>query len=88
MHPSWKIEECAPASGSGVFRKQNTAQVLGNELHIQRDSATNLQEENALLRIDVAKKTAELQAMDLLRQRLENDIQNLRVQLQQRKRFW
>jgi hypothetical protein len=69
--------------------KQNTAQVLGNEIHAHRDAAQNLEEENASLRIDNAKKTAELQAMDLLRARLENDIHNLQVQLQQqRKRFW
>ena len=62
--------------------KNNIAQVMGDALHQQRDSNQNLQDEIALLKADNAKKSAELTAMDQLRARLENDLQAVRLELQ------
>ena len=69
--------------------KKETARVLGNELHKERDRASVLQAENARLQAENAKKSAELLAMDQLRERLENDLDHLRIELNTpRKRFW
>ena len=51
-------------------------------------TAEDLATENAILRADIAKKSAELEAMDLLRERLENDIQALREEMAKKKSLW
>ncbi len=70
--------------------KREAIQLLGNQGTADRLSRDEAHAENALLRADIEKKTAELVAMDHLRERLEHDIENLRremKQLQQRGRF-
>ena len=54
---------------------ENTASFKGER------SKEKLQQCNATLQADNAKKTAELKAMDALRVRLENDLKNLRLEL-------
>jgi phage shock protein A len=63
--------------------KREAIAVLGNQSATAAQSVEDALRENALLRADVEKKTAELQAMDELRQRLENDIENLRKEIKQ-----
>ena len=70
--------------------KREAIQLLGNQGASDRLSRDEAHAENALLRADIEKKSAELMAMDQLRERLENDLENLRKevrQLQQRGRF-
>mgnify|MGYP003881450723 FL=1 len=62
--------------------KREAIQLLGNESDRARRSADDLARENALLRADIEKKSAELRAMDDLRARLENDLTNLRGELE------
>ena len=62
--------------------KREAINLLGNQGAADRLSRDEAQAENALLRADVEKKSAELEAMDQLRLRLENDIENLRRELQ------
>ena len=67
--------------------KQDTARVLGDSLHQQQHQISTLQEELTTLKADNAKKTAELQAMEQLRIRLENDLGNLRLENESKKRW-
>ena len=67
--------------------KQDTARVLGDSLHQQQHQISTLQEELTTLKADNAKKTAELQAMEQLRIRLENDLGNLRLDRESKKRW-
>ena len=53
---------------------ENTASFKGER------SKEKLQQQNATLQADNAKKTAELEAMDALRERLEHDLKNLRLE--------
>jgi hypothetical protein len=62
--------------------KREAIALLGNEGDRARRTAADLQRENALLRADAEKKSAELRAMDDLRARLENDLTNLRAELE------
>ena len=67
--------------------KREAIHLLGNQGAADRLSLDEAVAENALLRADTEKKSAELRAMDELRARLENDVSNLRKevnQLQQR----
>jgi hypothetical protein len=67
--------------------KREAIHVLGNQGAADRLSLEEAVAENALLRADIEKKSAEIRAMDELRGRLENDVVNLRKevdQLQQR----
>ena len=70
--------------------KREAIQLLGNQSAADRLSLESAVAENALLRADVEKKSAEIRAMDELRARLENDVENLRRELksiQDRGRF-
>lgn len=70
--------------------KREAIQLLGNQGAADRLSLEAAVAENALLRADVEKKSAEIRAMDELRARLENDVDNLRRELkaiQDRSRF-
>jgi hypothetical protein len=70
--------------------KREAIQVLGNQGAADRLSLDEAVAENALLRADIEKKSAEIRAMDELRARLENDVENLRKEiksLQQRGLF-
>ncbi|MEC8191981.1 MAG: hypothetical protein VX944_00095 [Myxococcota bacterium] len=70
--------------------KREAIQLLGNQSTADRLSLDSAVAENALLRADVEKKSAEIRAMDELRARLENDVENLRKELkalQGRSRF-
>ena len=58
--------------------KREAISVLGGQSEQARLGRREAESQLALLRADVEKKTAELQAMDELRARLENDNQNLR----------
>ena len=62
--------------------KREAIQILGNQGERAQRSAAELSRENTLLRADVEKKTAELRAMDDLRARLENDLVNVRSELE------
>jgi len=62
--------------------KREAIQLLGNQGASDRLSRDEAHAENALLRADIEKKSAELVAMDQLRLRLENDLENLRRELQ------
>jgi len=62
--------------------KREAVQLLGNQGDRARREASELSNENALLRADNEKKSAELRAMDDLRARLENDLVNLRDELE------
>ncbi len=68
--------------------KNEALQITGHRLDSAQRSAEELSKENALLRADIEKKSAELHAMNLLRERLENDLENIRSELaeQQKKR--
>ncbi|HCH64214.1 MAG TPA: hypothetical protein DFR83_15530 [Deltaproteobacteria bacterium] len=63
-----------------AFKREAIA-LLGNESARAQRSAEDLTRENGLLRADIEKKSAELRAMDELRARLENDLDNLRAEL-------
>jgi hypothetical protein len=62
--------------------KREAISVLGGQSEQARLGQREAESQLALLRADVEKKTAELQAMDELRARLENDNQNLRGEVQ------
>lgn len=62
--------------------KREAIQLLGNQGAADRLSRDEAMAENALLRADIEKKSAELIAMDQLRLRLENDIESLRREVQ------
>ena len=68
--------------------KNEALQITGHRLDSAQRSAEEMSKENAILRADIEKKTAELNAMNLLRERLENDLENIRQELaeQQRRR--
>ena len=57
--------------------KREAITVLGNQSESATLSLREANQEIALLRADIEKKTAELTAMDDLRRRLENDLDNL-----------
>ena len=61
--------------------KRESIQLLGNQGASDRLSRDETHAENALLRADIEKKSAELTAMELNRQRIENDVENLRREL-------
>ena len=61
--------------------KHDAAVAMGNAVHQSIDRADVLSAENARLQSDLAKKGAELVAMDLLRARLEHDLSCLRQEL-------
>lgn len=63
-----------------AYRKE-TVQILGGQIAQHSNAHQELESENAILRADIAKKSAELAAMDQLVLRLENDVQALREQL-------
>jgi chromosome segregation ATPase len=62
--------------------KREAIQLLGNQGAADRLSRDEAHAQNALLRADIEKKSAEITAMDQLRERLENDIENLRREVQ------
>ena len=62
--------------------KREAITLLGNEHARAQRSADDLARENGILRADIEKKSAELRAMDDLRVRLENDLTNLRSELE------
>ncbi len=61
--------------------KREAIALLGGQSEQARGSLREAERQNALLQADVQKKTAELQAMDELRGRLENDVENLRKEV-------
>jgi hypothetical protein len=63
--------------------KREAITVLGNQSESATRSLSEANQEIALLRADIEKKTAELAGMDDLRRRLENDIENLRKEIKQ-----
>jgi hypothetical protein len=62
------------------FKREAIAVLGGQSEHAAR-SLEEANRELAILRADVAKKGAELSAMDALRERLENDLTNVRKEL-------
>ncbi|MAA79552.1 MAG: hypothetical protein CL916_09855 [Deltaproteobacteria bacterium] len=70
-----------------AYRKEAMI-VLGGQIEQHSKTAEDLTTENAILRADIAKKSAELEAMDQLRSRLENDIQALREEVEKKKTLW
>ncbi|MFT4977469.1 MAG: hypothetical protein ACI8S6_003374 [Myxococcota bacterium] len=65
--------------------KREAVAVLGGEASRARRSLEDAEREVSILRADLAKKSAELLAMDQLRARLENDLVNLREALEREK---
>ncbi|MBM74176.1 MAG: hypothetical protein CMK59_02140 [Proteobacteria bacterium] len=63
--------------------KNEALTIAGHRIEATQRSADDLSKENALLRADVEKKSAELIAMDQLTKRLEHDLTNLRKELQE-----
>lgn len=61
--------------------KREAITLLGNQATGDRRSLDEANQEISLLRGDIEKKTAELRAMDDIRQRLEHDIENLNNEL-------
>ena len=61
--------------------KREAITLLGNQSANDRLSLEEAREEIATLRADIEKKSAELKAMDILRDRLESDMENLRKEL-------
>jgi hypothetical protein len=61
--------------------KREAIQLLGNQGASDRLSRDEAHTENATLRADIEKKSAELTGMELNRQRLEHDVENLRREL-------
>ena len=66
--------------------KNEALTIAGHRIDSAQRSAEELAKENALLRADVEKKSAELAAMDKLTERLEHDLNNLRQELQEKQR--
>ena len=60
--------------------KQDTARVLGDDVHQKEQHILKLQEEVTTLTADNTKKTAELIAMEKLISRLENDLHHVRLE--------
>jgi hypothetical protein len=61
--------------------KREAITLLGNQSDGDRRSLDHANRELALLRADIEKKTAELQAMDDIRDRLEHDIEGLNKEI-------
>ncbi len=61
--------------------KREAIAVLGGQAEMDRRTAEELERELAILRGDLAKKNAELFAMDELRGRLEHDLENVRAEV-------
>ena len=61
--------------------KREAITLLGNQGTSDRLSRDEAHAENALLRADTEKKSAELLAMELSHQRLEHDVDNLRLEI-------
>lgn len=62
--------------------KREAVSLLGGRSERAERQSHDLARENGLLRADIEKKSAELKAMDDLRARLENDLDNLRAELE------
>ena len=82
------IDRLSTAVSDVVSYRKEALQILGGEIEKNHRTAQEIGAENAILRADITKKTAELEAMDQLRARLENDIQALRVQLEKKRGLW
>ena len=65
--------------------KREAISVLGGEAERAQRSLDDTEREVTILRADLAKKSAELRAMDQLRERLENDLHHLRAELEHEK---
>lgn len=65
--------------------KREAVAVLGGEAQRASRSLEEAEREITILRADLSKKSAELRAMDQLRERLENDLANLRAELEREK---
>ena len=66
--------------------KNEALTIAGHRIDSAQRSTEELSKENALLRADIEKKSAELTAMDKLTERLEHDLNNLRKELQEKQR--
>ena len=64
--------------------KNDIAHTWSNLMHEQQQTILALQEQIQTVQADNAKKSAELAAMDQLRERLENDLKNIREELAKR----
>ena len=62
--------------------KREAISVLGGAAERATRSQEETEREVTILRADIAKKSAELRAMDQVRERLENDLKNLRAELE------
>ena len=82
------ITQLSSTIESVVTYRKEVVQVLGQQIQQHSHAQGSLVSENAILRADIEKKSAELAAMDQLVSRLENDIQSLRLQLERKKGFF
>ncbi len=65
--------------------KREAIAVLGGSAEQAGRALEDAEREVSILRADVAKKSAELVALDKVRERLENDLENLRAELEREK---
>ena len=82
------IAQLSSTIESVVTYRKEVVQVLGQQIQQHSHAHDSLASENAILRADIEKKSAELAAMDQLVSRLENDVQSLRLQLERKKGFF
>lgn len=75
------IERISIALEQVTSFKQDTAQVLGNNLHQKEQLLLQMQAKNSSLEADIAKKTAEIEEMGRLTTRLENDLHHARLEI-------
>lgn len=76
------IDRLAKSVDEVTSYRREAIQVLGTRIEQHSRTAEELQRENAILQADLTKKSAELKAMDQLRERLENDLHNVRTELE------
>ena len=79
------IAQLSQSVAQVVSYRREVVQILGGQVTQHSNAHEAMEQENAILRADIAKKSAELAAMDQLVVRLENDIQSLRKEFERRK---
>lgn len=79
------IERLTRALDEVAGFKREAISVLGGNVEQAGRAREEAEREIAILRADVAKKSAELVALDKVRERLEHDVENLRAELDREK---
>ena len=79
------IERLTRALDEVAGFKREAISVLGGNIEQAGRAREEAEREIAILRADIAKKSAELVALDKVRERLEHDVENLRAELDREK---